>query len=386
MLEDSLRESFASQVELTPSASARVDEVIRRGRRVRKRRLAGAWAGSIVAFVALIAGTAIWQAIAHPRAGGESTAFNADLTGGADPTPMISLNPGDVAGIGLDLRIDNRLWTTDGDRIDMSGVGDVTAVYRVPAGWVYGGAEGVQLRTNDGFTATAAAAAGWAVSADGQRIAYVAGTQLVVATIGPDGFRPTKTVVVPAGTAPAALLGDRVLVSAPTRNKARGYRFVALDGTTAVASLNTAVLAVYGTRSDVVAGLVQVAGRGACVAALRPVGGGLTVAPGADCTLSVQRDAATRRLSPDGGWLAEPGAEGLRVLNVDAALAGVNQTVKCPARGARQPAWIDPSTVAAASDRGVVRCRTDGSHTLVPLPSGVGGNWQLVPRVGTIGG
>jgi hypothetical protein len=386
MLEDSLRESFASQVELTPSASARVDEVIRRGRRVRKRRLAGAWAGSVVAFVALIAGTTVWQAIARPRAGGESTTFSADLTGGADPTPMISINPGDVAGIGLDLRIDSQLWTTDGRRIDMSGVGDVTAVFRVPAGWVYGGAEGVQLLTNDGFTATAGAATGWAVSADGHRIAYVAGTQLVVAAIGTGGFRTTERVAVPAGTAPAALLGDRVLVSAPTRNKARGYGYVGFDGTTATPTLNTTVLAVYGTRSDVAAGLVQFAGRGACVAALRPEAGGLVVTRGADCRLSVPDDAAAQPLSPDGGWLAESRADGLHLMNVDSALAGRSQTVDCPARGARQPAWIDPNTVAAASDRGVVRCRTDGSHSLVPLPSGVGGSWQLVPRLGTIGG
>jgi hypothetical protein len=383
MLEDSLRESFHSQVQLTPAASGRIDEVIRRGRAAQRRRLAGSWAVAVTTFVALIAGTAVWQGVTHPRYGqGSSSGFNADPLAG--PTPAISLDPDDVAGIGLDLRIGDRLWTSDGRRIELAGTGDVTTVYRVPAGWIYGGADGVRLLSPDGATLSSAdEAKDWAVSADGQRIAYVAGTSLHVEAIGTRGFTRQSTVAVPKGTAPAALLGDRVLVSAPVA-KGRGFGFVDARATGSP-KWNTSVLAVYGTRSDAATGLVRGDNGAGCIAALRPGPNGLAVARGSECELSTPKGDARQRLSPDGGWLAEPSTDNVMLVSVDRALAGLTHAVRCEAPGVRQAAWIDSTTVATASDSGVVRCHTDGSRTVVALPPEAGADWQLVPRLGANG-
>jgi hypothetical protein len=402
MLEDSLRESFSRQVELTPPATPFVDDVIRRGQRARRRRFAGSSVAAVIVFVVLLSGIGIWQVLTRPGGGISPLTLSADPTAG--PSPQVSLDPGDVAGVGLDLRIGDRLWTTDGRMLKLSGVGAVTTVYRVPAGWLYGGSEGFNLLTDDGRPSGAGfPTARWAVSADGRRIAYVLGSQLHLADIRPDGFLRTASVTVPADAAPAALLGTRVLVSIAS-GKTRAFDYVDAAPAAGVppvpAAWNTSVLAVFGTRSDVAAALVRpVEGKGACLAALRPTPAGMTVARGSDCGLASPEGEVAHRLSPDGGWLAQPAGGKLELVDLDRSLAAAaaaaagpgaipapRRSVACAANGIRQPAWINATTVAAAYRDGVVRCKTDGTSALVALPPQIGSNWTLVPRVGSTAG
>jgi hypothetical protein len=400
MLEDSLRESFSRQVERTPPPTPFVDEVIRRGQRARRRRFAGSAVAAVVAFLVLVSGIGVWQALTRPGGGVNPLMFNADPT--AAPSPQVSLDPGEVAGIGLDLRIGDRLWTTDGRMLALPGVGPVTAVYRVPGGWLYGGSDGVNLLTDGGVpSGDGLATSRWAVSADGRRIAYVIGSGLHLAEIRPNGFHRTVTVSVPADAEPAVLLGTRVLVSVAS-GRTRAYTYVdpavPASGPPATDTWNTGVVAVYGTRSDAAAALVRPAdGASPCLAGLRPAATGMTVAQGADCGLAAPQGDATHRLSPDGGWLAQPAGGKLELIDLDRSLAAttaagpgaapsVRRSVACAANGVRQPAWINVTTVAAAYRDGVVRCRTDGTSTLVALPPQIGSNWTLVPRVGSTSG
>jgi hypothetical protein len=370
MLEDSLRQALADQVELTPSAEGRADAVIRRGRAANKRRGIFTGVAAVLSFAMLIVGVTFWQTLVRPAG---SMTFSADPTALPQPTPMASIDPASIAGVGLDLRVGNRLLTADGRRLDLTGVGDVDRVYRVPAGWVYGGAAGFQLLTqNSARVVGGGDGVDWIVSADGRRVAYVTDTMLTVAEMWQSGIVTKARVTVPLGSSPTALVGDQVLLSG---NEGVGYVDVGADGAAAPV-WNPSVLGVFGARSDAATGLVD----GSCLAALRPGTAGVIAEPTPVCGLA--EPTAASSLSPQGDWLVEPTATGLRFIDVDEALAGQSVDKACAAEGVRATAWVNPITVAAAYAGGVLRCDIYGARAVVSLPDQIGKDWHLVPRLG----
>jgi hypothetical protein len=283
-----------------------------------------------------------------------------------------------LPSFGLDLRVGRQLWSVTGERLPLAGVGAVTRVYRVPLGWVYGGAEQVRLLRPDG-TSTVLANPGthWLVSPDGALLAYVRSRQLTISKIGKRGLVPVAAVAVPEPSRPVAFAGEHLVVAG---GRAGPYGLLSLTAP-APPRWNAHVADVYGAAGDRVTGLVRGAGTDAlCLATLRAVADTL-VPTGTGACRSEPVAEATRELAPDGKWLAETGADATTLVRVDRALAGGEATVSCPGAGPVAPVWTDPTTIVAGGGRRAVRCGTDGSAEYAALPAGVTGDWALVPRL-----
>ncbi|MGI5145772.1 hypothetical protein ACQEVC_05125 [Plantactinospora sp. CA-294935] len=381
MLEDSLRDMFAARVDTPPAADDPAGTVIRRGRVARRRRAVGSLVAVAAALVLVTAGAASlgggWppdRPTAGPAAGFDVDSL-AEVTVGPVPPPV----PGRDTGVGLDIRSGDQLWTTDGRRLSLAGVGEVTRVYRVPGGWVYSGAKQVRFLRPDG---TSVALSGeddrWALSTDGDRLAFQLDTTLYIARVGATGLALMDHVEVPAGTWPVAVTADRVVVS----DGSRGYGFVDLAQPGRQPTRNPDVTAIYGVRGDGLVGLVrEKSGTRRCLASLAPNSGKLQPVRKGGCGLGLRAETSDGGLAPDGHWLAERRGTEVVLIEVDRALDGGNGVVSCPAAGAVPPVWADDRTVVTGDDEQVVRCRTDGTEEIVPLPDGVSADWQPVPRL-----
>ena len=55
--------------------------------------------------------------------------------------------------------------------------------------------------------------------------------------------------------------------------------------------------------------------------------------------------------------------------------------VACPVATIVAPAWVDGTTVVGADERDLVRCRTDGTSQVLPLPEGLPRDWNFVPKL-----
>ncbi|MEV0720397.1 hypothetical protein [Asanoa sp. NPDC050611] len=389
MLEERLRRAFRDRVELTPAGTDRADQIIHRTRRTQRLRKAGVSLASVLAFAMLIGGVLGWQVLRTPRTGYDSSVFSADPTALPRPLVTASIDPNDVASLGIDLRIGDLLWTTDGRRLDLGANGDVERAYRVPAGWIYSTNSGVFLQPVDGDPMQVAPEESrWTVSEDGRRIAVMVDGQLTVAELSREGAQRRGVINVPADSAPTALLGDRVLVSGSAAAGPRGFEFVTVTGRSGVANpaWNATVSSVFGTRSDSAVGLAKAAGQQLCLAALHPEGPTKTMAVKTTkiCGFEHSGEDLTHTLSPDGGWLADPDGDQLSLLSVDNALADTRSTKACAATGVGAPVWLDARTVVAPYDGGVVRCQTDGVRKLLRVPVSAGTSWALVPRLGPL--
>jgi hypothetical protein len=388
MLEETLRRALHDRVELTPAGTDRAENIIRRNRRSRRWRKAFTTVGALLAFALLIGGVIGWQLLRSPRPGYDSSVFAADPTALPQPATSASINAQEVAGLGLDLRIGDLLWTTDGRRLDLGGFGAVDRAYRVPAGWLFGSTGGVYLQPVDGQPVQIAPEGSrWSVSEDGLRIAIITGVKLSVAELSREGAKPLGTASVPVDAAPTAMLGSRVLV-AGNAGSSRGYEFVTVNDTADTASpmWNPDVSGVFGIRSDIAVGLARTDNQ-ICLAALHPDGPTMLIKPTKVCGFQPAAEGLTHSLSPDGGWLAEPAGDELSLFSVDSALAaGDTEAKTCEAAGVRSPIWVDSSAVVAAYDGGVVRCQTNGVRKLLAVPKAAGSGWDLVPRLGSTDG
>ncbi|GIF70630.1 hypothetical protein [Asanoa siamensis] len=386
MLEERLRRALQERVELTPAAVDRADRIIQRTRRGRRWRRAGTSLAAFLAFALLLGGVLGWQVLRTPRTGYDPSVFAADPTALPTPAETASITPHDLAGLGLDLRIGDLLWTMEGRRIDLGANGDVERAYRVPAGWLYGSTGGVYLQPTDGQPVQVAPEdSRWSVSEDGRRLAVVADGQLTLSELGPAGARRDGVINVPADAAPTAVLGNRVLVAGGARS-GRGYEFVSVVGSSGEVdpAWNPAISGVFGTRSDAVVGLARAGKAQLCLAALRPDGPSTSVHPTTICGFAHPGEDLTHSLSPDGGWLAEPDGNQLTLFSVDTALSADQRSAReCAAAGVRSPIWLDTRTVVAPYDGGVVRCQTDGARKLLQVPAAAGTAWALVPRLGS---
>jgi hypothetical protein len=382
VLEDALREMFAARVDGSPAVGDPAGAAIRRARAVRRRRSAATSVAVGLALAITLSGAVTLREHLLPSPASRPAAAPVVLADGEGQAPEAS--PSRSTGspaeslrrIGLDLRVGNQLWTTDGQQVPLIGVGLVTQVYRVPVGWVYGGAEHVRLLRTNGTSVELTSGDGrWVLSPDGRRLAYVTGRLLRVADVAEQGIGPTSSVPVPDGVTPVAFVGERVVIAT---KGGRSYDSLHPKGPYKAAWKGD-VAAVYGAVGEAAAGLVRSGGR-FCLATLAAADSGLKVSRTGSCELGLTPDSAGR-LAPDGAWLAQESAAGQRLVEVAAALAGKAHAVSCPVRSTPRATWTDPSTLATADERGAVLCRTDGTQEVTPLPGGLVSGWQFVPRM-----
>ncbi|HYN92983.1 MAG TPA: hypothetical protein VES42_03955 [Pilimelia sp.] len=424
-LEDALREAFARRVAALPGLDDPAGRAIRHARAARRRRAVGSGFAAGVALLLLLGGAlrlhGWWlPGPGRPPVGPVALPSGAEASDVPAPTPAQPFafpgerdertaaprqaTPGPTfppPALGLDLRVGDELWTVEGDRVPLTGAGQVTRVYRVPAGWVYGGADTVRLLRRDGRSSVPLAAVDgpWAISPDGTRLALVAGRELQVREVGEAGLRAGVAVAVPADAEPVAFAGDHVVISGGD-----AARFDSLDPAGPYRpTWSDTVLAVYGGAGAAATGLVRGPKRGTvCLARLRPERTGLAVAKRGGCRKAADLAPQPHAVSPGGRWLAERGATSVRLRDLPKTFAekppggGASPdargdvaastakpveepVVTCPTTGSVAPAWADGETLLTAARDQVIRCRTDGGREVVALPPEVGVRWAFVP-------
>ncbi|MFK3984652.1 hypothetical protein ACI2K4_30300 [Micromonospora sp. NPDC050397] len=380
MLEDSLRNMFAERVESPPLLRDPASVAIGRGRAARRRRAVASSVAAALALVFTVGGIVGLRDITAPGGGreGSTVAFNGQPDV-APTSPPVEPQPTVDTGIGLDLWAGERLWTTDGRTLRLTGVGTVSRIYRVPTGWVYGGTAGVRFLRADGSSISLSGQdERWVLSPGGDQFAFVVDTALYVARVSATGLAVRTRTDVPPGITPVAFLDRSVVISDETLG------FDLLDpAATYQPRWNGEIAGVIGGNGKTLTGLVPPAGGGTapCLAELVPGDDGLAPARVGTCALDLARGTTGDRITPDGGWLAEPGANDVRLVDLAQAVAGRNGSVLCRVRSTVPPAWADNRTLLVADDRGVVRCGVDGKERVVPLPSGVTARWQFVPKL-----
>jgi hypothetical protein len=399
MLEERLRQTFATQAALVRAVDDPAGRAIARARVLRRRRTAGSGV-AIVALLTLSLGTAVtlraqWQPDGGYRSAGGGLVPPASPgvspPAGAPPaTAPPAAAPAAGAGIepapagqdaaALELWVGDELWVGTGKRVALTGVGRVTRVHRVALGWVYGGSEHLRLLRPDGTSIRLASPGpNWLVSPDGARLAYARGRQLVIHRIGERGLGAGTAMSVPDGGRPVAFAGEQVVLSV---GETGSFGLVDPAGPYRPAK---AVTAVYGAAGTSVVGLVRDAADAVCLALLVPGRKGLTARRTGDCRPADGAAGGTDRpglLAPGGGWLAEPQAGGTVLLDLGRAFTdGAAEAVvaRCPVAEPTHSAWIDARTLVLTDGRRAMRCGTDGSIEPVALPAGLTGRWAFVP-------
>jgi hypothetical protein len=393
-LEDQLREVFAAQAELSRSVDDPAGRAIRRARTVRRRRTAGS--GLALAIVAVLGlSGAVWlQARLTPVTGsgvadGPLMLPRDETTSPEAPAPPAPSAPeggttaappagdGTVHDIGLDLQVGRQVWTVTGERHALTGVAEVTRIYRVPLGWVYGDAQQQRLLRLDGRSiALGNFGTRWLVSPDGARLAAVRDRRLFIYQIGVRGLTKELAVAVPADGRPVAFVGKQVLVSSGKRYAA--FPPVGSDGPV----WTLGIISVYGATSDGVAGLVADPDRDeVCLAAMEPARDGLVVISTGSCRHDAPTTEAKPLLAPGGGWLAEPDGDETRLVDFPSAHDDGQRRVACPVPTEVPPVWADGTTLVVTDGRHAVRCRIDGYTEYIDLPAGLAADWSFVPRL-----
>src|SRR5690606_24926466 len=119
------------------------------------------------------------------------------------------------ADLGVEVRLANQVWTADGRRPLLRADGMVSQAYRTRYGLVYGGNSDIRIRRGEEAVALATGVSAWPPSPDGQRIAFVSNGEVLVAPLHEGGLGKTQRAEVPAGTAPVAFWGERVVMAGP---------------------------------------------------------------------------------------------------------------------------------------------------------------------------
>lgn len=397
-LEDELRRMFEARAEALPAVHDPAGRAIGRARAVRRHRavVTGSAAAlvlvlSLGAAVALVTGR-------YPGRGGQAaggSSVGSPLVEASplpeSPTPVptgirlarrtpLSSPVPPLRKLGMDLRIGDELWTANGDRYVLSGVGRVARVYRVQDGWIYGGKADVRLLRLDGTSIPLGdLGTSWLPSVDGTQVVAVKGRRLVVYSVGKVGLVEAAGVSVPDGAEPVAFAGDQVVISTGREGP---YAVVRSTGSDAPVWSKT-VVTVYGTAGDTVTALVRISGVGdqVCLAVLRPEEQILAVESSGLCRSGLAA-RWTGVLAPDGGWVAESLGGKLRLTELSSAFAGRERFVICPAVTETPPVWVDSESVLFSDGRAVMECRTDGSIRSVPLPAtALREGWSFVPEL-----
>lgn|GEM_PF-2089583 len=407
-LEDELRATFAARTADLPAMEDVADRAMRRAARTRRRH-AVMIGFAMVVTVALV-GIGVMQVPLHVV----QAPIMADASASVEVSTML--------GIRLDLRVGNQLWTADGRRLPLSGVGAVTFVYRVPAGWVYGGTAGIlrMVLADGALTDLHAAVDAAVVSMDGERIAWSTGTPggevLSVGQLTGTGLDTLAQTKVAAPAQPVAIVGTSVVVGKESVAGRPADYDVWNPPEVFVPTWPLKLASVYGDAGDgSVIGLAdagdQTADARAVDAAKKakvpvPDGTDSAVAPvrtqaescliryplsglalhdvksQSDCGLALTPGTARGATSPDGQWLATTAVKGLMFVNLTDP-SPQPSTRLCPTDGGAAPAWEDSSAVLVATGGGLVRCGLDGSRRLVKVAGLPATNWDVVPALGT---
>lgn len=376
-IEDELRALFAERAAGVPVVDDPADRVIRRVARQRRRRetLYG-----LVGVVVMVLGGVCFQVV---RGHGVPTGRVVIQAASAYPA---ATDP----AIKLDLRVGNELWTTDGRRLPLPGVGTVTWVDRVPAGWVYGGTSGsLRLLAADGTSVDSWMPADAAtVSPDGEEVASVRDVDgsrtLLVGRLAVNGVEPVAATTIADRAVPVAFVGRSVVLGRADRSgRISAYDF--WDPPAAFRPVwNDRIADVYGGTGPRLVGLVgSVPGStGGCVSyfdldrrlGLRPAYVGA-------CGLGLSAGAAEAARSPSGRWLAEQTGKGLAFIDLNAPDPS-RPSAFCAVRGRAAPVWEDDSAVLVATDTGLVRCGANGQNRTIMVSGLPTTDWDLVPALG----
>ncbi|GIH12538.1 hypothetical protein [Rugosimonospora africana] len=372
-IEDELRALFAERAAGVPVRGDPAERVIRRAARLRRRRntLFG-----LVGVAVMVLGGASFQVV---REHGRATAAQA-VVRAASTYPAIK----------LDLRVGNELWTTDGRRLRLPGVGAVTWVDRVPAGWVYGGTGGsLRLLAPDGTEVGSWLPADAAtVSPDGEEVASVSDANgsrvLVIGRLGAAGVDLVAETTIADRAVPVAFVGPSVVLGrADSTGRISAYDF--WDPPAAYRpSWNDRIADVYGATGSRLVGLVSQApgSTDGCVSYLdldRRTG--LRPAHIGACGLGLPAAAAQAAPSPSGRWLANRTGIGIAFIDLDSPDPS-RPSASCVVRGRSAPVWEDDSAVLVATDTGLVRCGPDGQNHEIMVSGLPAGDWDVVPALG----
>jgi hypothetical protein len=399
-IEDRLRDSLAYQVRVLRIGDDMAGAAIRSARTIRRRRLASAAVACAVAMVTV--------ACVRPTAGpAGDTGTEADGTGQlgsvavttASPSPQPSAAP---AGVRLDVYdAADQLRTTDGRTYDLSG-STIHAVVRVAVGWLLfrSGDGRTWLLRPDGTTITLRArvlqGTGGeqpgrpAISADGQRIAWVDGTSVYAARLTPLGEQ--DVVGSPIGLNAFALtwIGSRVVLGQTYEPGCCGYNHAQYDvwdpaRGNFVPQWTKGLSPIFGPvpegRPAFAAQQIAPPALPACLVRLDGVRD-LSVTAKA-CPTGLVYGSLQSLLAPDGRHLLDQLGETAAVFDLDTVVPAGTPSTTCPTGS--PIAWEDAANVIIDSDaRGFVRCNiTTTAVTDLPPDLGRGAaQTRVVPRYG----
>lgn len=377
VLERSLREMFAAQVESTPALDDLAGRAIRKGRRVRRmRRMVGSVTGALVlaGMVGGIASLEQWWMVETDTRGGVVTG----VLPPPDRPPVVTEEqelPWRGAELGVELRFVNRVWTAGGQRPLLRAEGLVEQAYRTPHGLVYGGTSDVRIRRGEEDVELATGVTAWLPSPDGQRIAYVSGRDVLVAPLDRDGLGQAQRAAVPTGTVPVAFWGDRVVLAGPDPGT-----FDVWDPSRPFEPAWTGDLAaVYG---EVDGDLVVLVGEPGSYCVATVPAGHTELRPADDCATPVPvTEDGYGWLAPGGDWLALPADDRIVLVALSDGAERAGEAA-CPRHPAVTPIWWDGRTLLTADGTGVVGCTVDGSVERLGRPHGIGTRFEFVPPLG----
>ncbi|MFC0004755.1 hypothetical protein [Micromonospora siamensis] len=368
-LERALREMLSRQADGRPAPvlADPADRVIRRVGRSRRRRAA---AGTAAAAVVTALATAALGHFGGPTggtAGPVVVVVDPDATGA--PAGPVDPPTGGPVRAEVDLIVGATLTSSNGQRVDLTGVGPVDRAQRVAGadGWLVVGPETVAGRTlwsvrpGTAPRVLLAGARAIALSPDGGQVAWRDGRELVAAGIVGGQLVATIRVPAPARAVPTGFLGATVVVRPDTLRP--GYALWRPGTGPLPSGTDRGTTAVYGVGpgGQLVAQVLAGQPRRACLALL-DTAHHLTPTR-TDCAVTVSDDGRGA-VSPDGRWLLlngrTAGDVGDQALLVD--LTGLGSA---PVRPAGPPltadaSWVSPtSTVYVDGAGGLVRVRVD---------------------------
>ncbi|GAA2404432.1 hypothetical protein Cme02nite_68540 [Catellatospora methionotrophica] len=398
MLEDELREMFAARAQTLPAAADPAGRAIRKARRTTRRRRTATGTMTVFAFATVLGGAVAAQGLGpatmtatDPNRVTSQNLWGADQPATSRQTQLPTME------LPVDLLVGQQLWTSDGQRVDLDHVGDVSMIAKVPEGWVYSDANTVRLLPNSaGTPVTLSGQAEWTVSHDGTRVATNdQGTLAVTKVTGQDRGTTIASSPVPATAAPVAFFGERVVVASD-----KGFDYWSAEAPSRYTETwNAELLAVFGSAgANAAVGIVRGRDELLCLVDVTAVKKGLKIGARLGCGELLARALVKLHaaLSPDGRLLAVAAPSGLQILDLDksrinAASAGKKQTqvealvlqADCPITAVDAVVWSDARTALAQTDaHGIFACRTDGTKLQVTLPPDVQPGWTMIPSYG----
>lgn len=405
MLEEALRETFAGQVAEVPAVLDPAGAAIARARTARRRQQAiagtalalavtlvvsGTWwargAGSTGRSPERLAGTAVGLTAGPPGMGpADTTPADAAPAEAAPAVPRHPVPAG--SALKLDLFDGATILTPEGRGLSVPNIASGSTVDRVADGWLYTSASAdTRLMRLDGTSVDVGIDGDQVVvSADGTRIAWMAARRtaqptLKLAELTGDSVSGVLTTPVPPGTAPVAMVGDRVVIASK-----QGYDYWDPTKLTFKPSWTSSVHEVYGQYGDFAVGTVDAPGRpdleqGTCVALLGLADDGLRDTRQL-CQPIEAGGEPPDALSPGGRWLAVARGAKAQIIDVSARSAQPSPSCAFPST-VLSMAWEDSDHLVVRTSSGWRRCTTDAVVTSVDTTARPTSDWTLVSRPG----